>query len=58
MKPGDDGDSFRRIWNGDTAQCGCRWTREPGAGDVLVECPIHRQAGAAALARFERKRAT
>jgi hypothetical protein len=25
--------------------CGCRWTREPGYGDVLHQCAAHR-AGA------------
>lgn len=36
-------------------QCGCAWTRQPGLGDVLVECDLHRQATAASVARLERK---
>lgn len=48
------GDTFKRTFNGDVAQCGCRWTRELGFGDVLHECPIHAAAGAVLLAKFER----
>lgn len=51
------GDTYKRIKvSPNEMQCGCRWERQPGFGDVLIECPIHRQAGAANLARFERER--
>jgi len=51
------GDTFKRIKTGpNTFQCGCRWERRPGFGDVLVECPIHKQAGLARLRKFERER--
>jgi len=49
-------DSYRRRFDGDTAQCGCRWERWPDFGDVLVECPIHKQATAASVERLERER--
>lgn len=39
-------------------QCGCRWERRPGWGDVLVECPIHGQATRASVDRFERERSS
>ena len=51
------GDDFKRNFTGDTAQCGCRWERQPGLGDVLVQCPIHDAATRAEIARFERQRA-
>jgi hypothetical protein len=38
----------------DTYQCGCHWTREPGFGDVLHECPIHDAATKALSARIDR----
>lgn len=50
------GDTFRRNFTGDVAQCGCRWERRDGFGDVLVECPIHQAAGKVLLDRFERSR--
>ncbi len=50
------GDSFRRVFEGDVAQCGCRWTRS-SHGDVLIECPIHAASTAARVSRFERERA-
>ena len=51
-------DTFKRIKTGpDTFQCGCRWERRPGFGDVLVECPIHKAAGKALVDRFERQNA-
>lgn len=51
------GDTFKRRFTDDVAQCGCRWGRQPGWGDVLRECPIHKQAGDAWLAAFERRAA-
>lgn len=52
------GDIFNRNFTGDVAQCGCRWTREPGFGDVLRLCTIHQQASDANYSKFERARAT
>lgn len=40
-----DGDTYRRRLVDDSPdiyRCGCRWTKHPDFGDVLVECPIHR----------------
>lgn len=54
---GSDGDSFKRRWDGDVAQCGCQWTRQAEWGDVLVQCAIHQQATNAWVAEFERERA-
>lgn len=52
----DSGDSYkRREVSPGVYQCGCYWKREVHYGDVLVECPIHKQAGEASLKRFERK---
>lgn len=51
----ESGDTFHRRFIGDVAQCGCRWTRTREYGDVLVECPLHKAAGQARFARFERK---
>lgn len=51
------GDTFNRIFTIDTAQCGCYWVRKR-FGDVLIQCPIHAQASAALLAKFERGRKT
>lgn len=58
------GDTFkRRRVSEDEYQCGCHWVRDPPEavalgfhGDVLVECTIHKAAGDAALAKFERER--
>lgn len=41
IKDGFGGDTYRRRFDGDVAQCGCAWTKEPGYGDVLKLCPIH-----------------
>lgn len=50
-----NGDFFnRRHVDVDHYQCGCHWELVKGFGDVLRECPIHRQAGEAELRRFER----
>jgi hypothetical protein len=50
-------DTFnRRKVGADGFQCGCRWTRDPAFGDVLVQCPIHRQASDALVRKFERER--
>jgi hypothetical protein len=56
MSDGSDfgGDIRRRRFDGDVAQCGCRWRRDPDYGDVLVECPIHQAATAASVAAFDR----
>ena len=49
-------DTFKRRAVGpDEYQCGCRWERWPGYGDVLVECPIHAAAGVVQLKKFTRK---
>lgn len=50
------GDTFKRVFDGDIAQCGCQWIKHPGYNDVLVLCEFHRQASDAQFARFERKR--
>ncbi len=50
------GDTFKRRFDGDVAQCGCRWQRVAGLGDVLTECPIHAAAGKVRYERFERER--
>jgi len=56
------GDTFKRIKvSPDEYQCGCKWVRNPpnpygATGDVLIECPIHRQAGRARFLKFERER--
>jgi NAD(P)H-hydrate repair Nnr-like enzyme with NAD(P)H-hydrate dehydratase domain len=46
------GDMYRRreVSPG-VYQCGCQWTRIPGFGDVLEQCPIHAVATAALVAR-------
>jgi len=49
------GDSYKRIWRGDRAQCGCYWTRIKEYGDVLKECPIHKAATIATVKRIQRK---
>ncbi len=50
-------DSYRRVFVGDVAQCGCTWRRDAAWGDVLVECPLHRAATEVRVAGFERDRA-
>ncbi len=46
------GDRFkRRKVSENTYQCGCRWERQPGYGDVLVQCPIHDAATRAETTR-------
>lgn len=35
-------------------QCGCHWIRKPGAGDILIECPIHAAATMARIRKFLR----
>jgi len=45
----ETGDTFRRNFTGSTAQCGCRWERVIGLGDVLRQCPIHTAATEARL---------
>ncbi len=66
MNAQQNGDTFKRNFTGDVAQCGCRWIRGPitlpdgsvvGFGDVLHECPIHQAAGAVLLERFKREAA-
>lgn len=52
------GDTFkRREIRPGVYQCGCFWEYRPGFGDVLVECVLHKQAGAARIKKFERERA-
>lgn len=51
------GDTYkRREVSPGVYQCGCTWTREPGWGDVLVECELHKLATKARVDRFERER--
>jgi hypothetical protein len=45
----EHGDTYRRTFTGDVAQCGCTWKREAGWGDVLHECPIHAAATRASM---------
>lgn len=45
----------RRKTGEDTYQCGCRWTRQPHIGDVLIQCPIHQQATEAKLREIEKR---
>ena len=56
---GCTGDNYRRKWNGDVAQCGCRWERQKKTGqfvsDVLLLCPIHKQASLAEYKRWRRE---
>jgi len=49
------GDTYRRNFTGDVAQCGCRWERVAGFGNVLRLCLIHQAATDAAVER-ERSR--
>jgi hypothetical protein len=49
----ETGDTFRRNFTGNTAQCGCSWSREVGFGDVLHQCPIHQAAADARRANGE-----
>jgi len=41
----------RRLVSKNVYQCGCRWERWRRYGDVLVECPLHKQAGEVRLKR-------
>lgn len=51
------GDTFKRNKvSADAMQCGCHWTRHSQYGDVLVQCPIHKQASDSKVKEFERKR--
>jgi hypothetical protein len=54
--PGDD--YKRRETSPGVYQCGCRWERRSGWGDVLVECPLHKAATRASVDKFERERST
>jgi hypothetical protein len=36
-------------------QCGCRWTREKGYGDVLRQCLIHQQHTNMLVEKFDRE---
>lgn len=50
-------DTFKRIKTStDGMQCGCHWERRYGMGDVLIQCPIHKQASDALVKKFERAR--
>jgi N6-adenosine-specific RNA methylase IME4 len=55
------GDTYRRVFTGDVAQCGCYWVRDAPEhvalgvhGDVLVECAFHQQVSQARHVHFER----
>lgn len=53
----ENGDTYKRIEiDEDHYQCGCYWYRCPEYGDVLKECPIHKQATLAVGKKFERER--
>jgi hypothetical protein len=43
----------RRKISADKYQCGCKWVRRAGLGDVLVECPIHKAATEAFVKRVK-----
>lgn len=49
-------DTYRRRFDGDVAQCGCRWERQPDYGDVLVQCPLHQAHTDSFVREMERKR--
>jgi hypothetical protein len=50
-------DTYKRhAVSKDVMQCGCHWKREPGFGDVLVLCPIHKAHSDASVKKFERER--
>lgn len=55
------GDRYKRRLldpsNPDIYQCGCRWTKEPGWGDVLALCPFHAEINSIELEQYERKQA-
>jgi hypothetical protein len=42
---------YRREVSPGVYECGCRWDRQPGRSEVLVECPLH--AGATATLVFD-----
>jgi hypothetical protein len=42
----------RRLTKRGVYQCGCYWIRRITAGDVLVECAIHRAATRAAVSAW------
>jgi len=39
----ETGDTLRRTFIGDVAQCGCRWSRDSDFGDVLELCDTHKE---------------
>lgn len=49
------GDSYKRRFSGNVAQCGCRWIQAP-EGDRLLECLFHAEATKANVERFEATR--
>jgi hypothetical protein len=49
------GDTYKRNFDGNVAQCGCMWVRRP-EGDRLIECVFHHEATKASVAKFERER--
>ena len=49
LRDGYGGDSKRRRFDGNRAQCGCEWRRDPQYGDVLEECPLHAAATRASV---------
>ncbi len=53
---GYGGDTYRRKFTGNVAQCGCYWAREPQFGDVLNLCAIHAAANRVEFAKFEAER--
>lgn len=56
-----NGDTYKRreVAEGTGVyQCGCRWVREPGRGDVLDLCALHRAHTKANVVRFERVQRT
>lgn len=52
----DNGDTLKRRFTGCVAQCGCRWERVKGFGDVLRLCPMHDAWNTASYEQYERER--
>ena len=51
------GDTYkRRGVSPDAYQCGCKWVRRAGIGDVLAQCPLHQAHTEASVKEFDRER--
>lgn len=44
----------RRLINKDEYQCGCKWIKEKGFGDVLVLCIIHKTHSEVMWKKYEK----